>query len=1155
MPLYRYLIIALCLFNFIANAADNHYWEEYLKEKKAGKIANLKEHIQTLCSLPAEGISSEDLEKRRRALFYFLSTGGKNGFRTIKTPPEEKVILENAYLFLGMLTEMDYQSSSNLDLQRNYKTAKDSDKKIDNHFTIAQQYFTVGRMIANWQQYNNLNYARIILSNNFILPRLNREFGKGNQTAGLQDELRSLSTRFTPALMDRGLEIWNQLAKSLQDPDFPLKSTADKEADNTGLRQALSSIGKIVRDTLAYHYPMQVDTSNVPSITLKSYVWNPCCISKGSRPMGIILSDGTLIIKRADNTLFISNKEKSPLFAWKNKITSLGGKGPQDFIEDSQALTDQEILDKLGTISPVVSSFYYGKEEDYDNLALADVWPEPLLVIFPKPRPWGLKSPNLSLIKDLEEESIKECEEGIRKLGLPTYTSPFVNNKNLIKILSETMDHLRKLQTAEKETKIYQDLCRDLESAVNVPMQSMDFAGMRGFYRTKRSELHSQGILKTAFDALKKVKANLRKAKYLSTHASFNTLYPPKEPYEAKDVPSDTLPSDPKIEEGEAELVYSKGILNITAKTNFTVITFDQFWIGADAKIIAHLPTSGSKISLYQRSGKPCFLLGRFEHAQGFANFYYPYGAQGLPANSRFCLTGGVYTPESDRRYPKSLSMYSDNDPWGGFGRWGSDKEVVVDENFLKTPEGQFEQAMLAFREKFVPAKKGEDAPKVLSGKEAEAESTPAKIAAYKDFLKVCQDYISQRREAAKAWEPETDKELGVGLFCDEEEEVKPRSSYDKNREAKEENDLAIRHAQTIEGETQYELAVRLCISVQNLPLKGGFPVFEEAIQLLEDAEKNGFRGAEKQKEEIKMTMAGLLCKEVSAESTKIDQSINHLEEGIELLETRMTRAFGESADRDKTPLSQLRRQMKSDLGIFLANKAQSLLEKDPCPKEEIESLLLRAERIFEEIRSFVDTAQTNLETVRKIQLNFRETLWKRSYPSNIPNSLGGVSANIMPVSAKPETEKTIPQPIVVKPPYKMPSDVDGVIEDIRQGKLLPTFLRSFVKKNPKARDESYLSLYKALIIDSKSSLDAAEALVEAYPHPELICLYLKRTKQASQLHLRQLVSNEQFMKEKAIEFFSTFVPSLSVGEQGMVTSVLAPYPAVLETITAAKKN
>jgi hypothetical protein len=208
----------------------------------------------------------------------------------------------------------------------------------------------------------------------------------------------------------------------------------------------------------------------------------------------------------------------------------------------------------------------------------------------------------------------------------------------------------------------------------------------------------------------------------------------------------------------------------------------------------------------------------------------------------------------------------------------------------------------------------------------------------------------------------------------------------------------------------------------------------------------------------------------------------------------------------------------------------------------------------MEQVVRYIDTAAQELENIKKLRWDFRESQWKQPYLSNIPDSLGRASATVISVPTKSETEKTVSVPVVAKP-YKMPSDIEEVIEDIRQGKLLPAFLRSFVKKNPTTRDEVYLPLYRALITDQKSSLAAAERLVEAYPHPELICLYLERTKQASQLHLRQLVSNEQFMREKAIEFFITFVPSLSVGEQGAVRSVLVPYPVVLEAIAAAKKH
>lgn len=1091
MLVYKYFLVALCLFNFTGFAAESPYWEQYLREKKDGKVSNLREHVRNLCTLPETGVTADDLEERQKALCYFLSTGGKKGFRKTKTSPEEKAILENAHLFLGMVSEIEPFSSIHYDLRGMHRSygCDDSDIRVYNHFTIAQQYFTVGRMIAKWQLHHNLNYLRMNLSSYYVLQRLKDEFARGNKTADLADELRSFSDRFTPDLMDKGLEIWNKLANALQDPGLPMKPTATKETDSSALRQVLSATDTIVRDTLAYHHAIKIDATNTSSYFQVSPDWSPLPIKKGSRPMVITLEDGALAIKRADNTLF-TIPTKSRLWCCHNKVTYLGEKGPQTLIEDSQSLTDAEILDKLGAISPVSSYFYYGNKGDFDDLSLADVWPEPFLIVYPKPRPWGKETPNMQLMKSLEEESITKCEEGIRKLGLRTYKSPFINNKGLIKTLSQAIEQLRKLCTIDKDSQKYEEFCGDLERAINSSMQFMDFPGMAPSYRTKQSELHSQGIIKTIYDILKNVKTNLRKAKYLSSATSFGVNYPVREPYEAKDVPATALPSDPKIEEGEAEIVYSNGVLNITTKTNFTVITFEHFWIGTDATIIADLPTKDSKISLYQRSGKPGFLLGRFEHPQGFANFYFPYGSQGLPVSTRFCLTGGVYTPKSARRYPADLKHYHDNSPSDRFGRWGSYKDAAVDENFLRTPEGQFEQAVLAFKERFVSIKEeDEDAPRVLRGKEAEAESTPEKIAAYRDFLRVCQSY-------------KTD---------------------------------GVEYAKFLEGETLCELAARLCVSVQNLALEERFPVFKEAIQLWEAAEENGYRKGVEEKEKIIKAIAQWYYDKAHAESATIDQSIHCLKEGIKQLETKQSLSWGED-DYNNTLLSQLRRQMKSELGIFLANKAQSLLSQTPWPKAEIESLLDQAETIFKEIKRRVDTAQTNLDIVRKIQSNFREAQWNVTRSLVVVDGLDGAS-------------KVVPQP------YKMPTEVEQVVDDLRQGKLMPAFLRGFIKRTAKAKDEKYLPLYKALLADDKISVIAMEGLVEAYPHPDLVCLYLEKTKKASQMHLRQLISNDVFMREKAAEFFETFVPSLNTGEQTMVQGMLVSYPAVLEAISAAKKR
>ncbi|MBY0462157.1 MAG: hypothetical protein K2Q34_03130 [Alphaproteobacteria bacterium] len=935
MSLYRYFIIALCLCNFIASAADNPYWDQYLKDKKVGKVANLNEHIQSLYTLPETGISMDALEERQKALSYFLSTGGKKGFRKTKTPPEEKAILENAHLFLGMVSEIDPFSfiESNLRDVYRYYSLDEGDSRVYKHFTIAQQYFTVGRMIAKWQLHQNSNYLKMILSDYYILTRLRDEFAKGNQIVNLVAELESFTNRFTPALVKRGLNIWNKISNTLQDPGLPVKPSITQETDNSALRQVLNSTDTIVRDTLAYHHARKTDTTDMPSCVHVPSDWSPLPIKKGSRPMVISLQDGTLIIKRADNTLF-AEQAKSRVSGWRNQVKYLGDKGPQTIIEDSQALTDREILDKLGTISPVSSYFYYGKEGDYDDLSLTDVWPEPFLFVYPKTKgiysreTMARETPNMELIKGLEEECIKECEDGIRKLGLPSYKSPFVNNKALIGRLSQKNEQLLKLSDLEGMVDEYTEYCEDLEHEIKCAARGIILFYMPALYQTEQSQLHVNKIRKLAFDVLKKMQTGVGKIKYLSKIPCFGPNYPIQETYEQKDVASNTLPSDPKVEEGEAEIIYHDGVLHITAKTNFTVLTFAQFWIGVDAKVTINLPTDDSIISIYQRSGKPDFRLGELARNQGKLKIYSPW-AQGTIQCANFQASRGAYVTKSARRYPVNLEGFHDND----YERFTEDsrlKDVVAVDDFLSTPEGQFEQELLAFREKFVPMREeedDEDAPRVLSAKEAEAESTPEKIVAYKDFMKVCEVY----------------KEKGV------------------------------RYAQTIEGEIQYELAARLCVSVQNLPFEEGFPVFKEAIQLWEFAEENGFRKAAEEREKIKMAMATWFFGSAQ-ESVEVDESIRLLKEGIEFFETKSTLTRGESGS-DDFPSDKLRKGMKNNLAALLIKKTETLLKQKPLPTTEVENFLNEAEILMRQLSrcsQFSQAASANLEALAKFRRELR---------------------------------------------------------------------------------------------------------------------------------------------------------------------------------------
>ena len=752
---------------------DEH-WRGFEKAFQERKCVTVVEYVQSLYTLTAD-LSSEDLFKRNGAIHYFLATGGKYGFRDTPATPQERVILENALMFCGLVDAADSNTipgHHDLTRMRRYFGFGEEDEAIQTHLALAQRYYACGSMIGFWHRQHNPHIIKIILSQDYVLPRLAQEFKRGQDTALLQRELDGLKDDFTPSLALRASGLWKGLL-DLRLEHLEAKSPIGEE-DVTDLSPIIASFKNIIRDSLSHAAPINWEEEFHIQAGSRS-----SSIRRSARPLVLVLRDGSVIIRRADGTFFTQG----------SFIPCVGGNSAHignTFIQSDK--TEKDLLDLLSRETSVASKFYAGESKDYAGLSSEDVWPEAFRSgrrYYPFPVAQGIERPNTELIQQLARSSIQKCEAVIRNLAYPKHQSPFINNAGLTETMRDVLRHFNKLLSKEIGSEEFSEHCGEIKRAMEFVFMNFEFANTsrplgEEKTRSRESVLQARSIMKMGYEVLKDVSSSLDQLKYLSSPIF---VYHPGELSEAGDVLPTDLPSRAKVEEGDARITQSGTVLEINVKMDRTVITFEDFWVGSDAKVLIHLPSEDATVSLYQRSGRSGYIFGEIENPIGFVNLYFPHTSRwsSLNMTRMKSMNGRSYQSKGRGHYPADLMRHHPDGDHRAFDRYnhqGAKDDQDTNPDFWQTPEGQFEQEWVALNQSL--------------GK------SPDGIAQNKGLLAIAKRYHQAGHAFAKAREDEFSCSLASLLF---------------------------QKAQTLPKDNQYVLieeAVHVCESVKATENMGG---------------------------------------------------------------------------------------------------------------------------------------------------------------------------------------------------------------------------------------------------------------------------------------------------------------------------------------------
>ena len=120
--------------------AENAYWDKYEAEKTTGRVKNLVEHVQNLSNCPLD-MAFDQKQEHANAIIYFITTGGKYGFRSTPANSDERIAIANSLRFSGKVLEaLDFSQEYTA-----YKKASPSDANIVEHLKAAQAIFFQGQ--------------------------------------------------------------------------------------------------------------------------------------------------------------------------------------------------------------------------------------------------------------------------------------------------------------------------------------------------------------------------------------------------------------------------------------------------------------------------------------------------------------------------------------------------------------------------------------------------------------------------------------------------------------------------------------------------------------------------------------------------------------------------------------------------------------------------------------------------------------------------------------------------------------------------------------------------------------------------------------------------------------------------------------------------
>ena len=242
-----FLLFVILSFSSVIAATPEKFWDDYETAKNNKTVSNVVEHVQSLATwlntddfdqVKISEISeyrqklTEQMEYKRAAILWFMTTGGKYGFRQQPATKEELGIMVDALIFTAILHE-DKHHTDLLSIETNIGNAQ-----IQTHLLLVQKIITATRIMFHGSNVCGLlrsyapkalgDYVKELFNKEYLPTVLHLKNLKSITPVQYTQEAKEFSDIFVLGLDQREKRVFNK-DKSLSS-FFGLKEPATETA-------------------------------------------------------------------------------------------------------------------------------------------------------------------------------------------------------------------------------------------------------------------------------------------------------------------------------------------------------------------------------------------------------------------------------------------------------------------------------------------------------------------------------------------------------------------------------------------------------------------------------------------------------------------------------------------------------------------------------------------------------------------------------------------------------------------------------------------------------------------------------------------------------------------------------------------------------------
>ena len=212
-----FLLFVILSFSSVIAATPEKFWEGYEAAKNNKAVSNVVEHVRSL-STRLETDNIERVEYKKSAILWFMTTGGKHGFRPQPATQEELGIMVDTLIFATIWHE-DKHPEDLFSIDTKVGLSK-KDAQIQTHLLLVQKIITATRIMFHGSNVCSLllsytpktlgDYVKELFNKEYLPPVLHLKNLKSITPLQYKQEAQEFSDIFVLGLDQREKRIFNK---------------------------------------------------------------------------------------------------------------------------------------------------------------------------------------------------------------------------------------------------------------------------------------------------------------------------------------------------------------------------------------------------------------------------------------------------------------------------------------------------------------------------------------------------------------------------------------------------------------------------------------------------------------------------------------------------------------------------------------------------------------------------------------------------------------------------------------------------------------------------------------------------------------------------------------------------------------------------------